>query len=135
LSRCPTFNFQISIISKWLAKHISTKVTFKIIIRKRHVYFDIGWPSIWNHCFYLGIWNINCTKNIVLPSFLFATQLNSQNTNETVFTNVTWHINLLMKMGISNSHNWCFFFKSIFLTLFQFLTQLLNSKHLKLFSI
>ena len=38
MSRCPTFTFQVSIISKRLAKHISTKVSFKITIRKRHVY-------------------------------------------------------------------------------------------------
>ena len=36
MSRCPNFTFQVSIISKLLAKHISTKVSFKITIRKRH---------------------------------------------------------------------------------------------------
>ena len=39
MSRCPTFTFQVSIMSKWLAKHISTKVSFKITIRKA---FPIG---------------------------------------------------------------------------------------------
>jgi hypothetical protein len=32
MSPCPTFNFQISVISKWLAKHISTKVSFKLLL-------------------------------------------------------------------------------------------------------
>ena len=38
MSRFPTFTFQLSIMSKFLAKHISTKVCFKITIRKTHVY-------------------------------------------------------------------------------------------------
>jgi len=107
MSRCPTLNFQLSIISKWLAKNISTKVSFKITIRKRHVYIDIGWPCIWNQCFYLGIRNVR-TKIIVLPSFQLATRLNSQNTNENGFINDHWHINLFMNIGISNCHNWSF---------------------------
>jgi len=37
MSRCPTINFQFSIMSKCFAKHISTKVSFKINIRKIHV--------------------------------------------------------------------------------------------------
>jgi hypothetical protein len=57
MSRCPTINFQLSIMSKWLFKHIRTKVSFKITIRKRHFYIDIRWPWIWNQYFYLGIWN------------------------------------------------------------------------------
>jgi len=52
-------------------------------IRKPHVYIDIGRPWIWNQCFYLGIWNDDRTKIIVLPSFQLATRLNSQSTNET----------------------------------------------------
>ena len=36
MSRCQAFIFQVSIMSKCLAKHISTKVSFKITIRKRH---------------------------------------------------------------------------------------------------
>ena len=31
---CPTINFHVSRMSKWLAKHISTKVSFKITILK-----------------------------------------------------------------------------------------------------
>jgi len=52
MSQCPTINIQFSIMSKWLAKHISTKVSFKISTRKRRVYVDIGWSTIWNQCFY-----------------------------------------------------------------------------------
>ena len=64
MSRCPTINVHLSIMSKWLAKHISTKVSFKITIRKRHVDVDIDWPWIWNQCFYLGIWKVDWTKII-----------------------------------------------------------------------
>ena len=49
MSRCPIFVFQLSIKSEWLANLISTKVSFKIIIRKIHVYIDIGWPWICVH--------------------------------------------------------------------------------------
>jgi len=87
---------------------ISTKDSFKITIRKRHVYIDIGWPWKWNHGFHLGIWNDDRTKMIYLPSFQFATRLNSLNTNETVFINVLCHIKLFMNIGISNCHNWSF---------------------------
>ena len=83
MSRCLTFTFQVSIISKWLAKHISTKVSFKITIRKRHVYIDIRWPWKWNQYFYLGIWEDESPKIIFLPSFQIVTWLNSQNRNET----------------------------------------------------
>ena len=93
---------------KILAKHISTKVSFKFTIRKRHVYIDIGWPWKWNQYFYLGIWNDERTKIIVLPSFQLVTWINSQNRNETVFNNVNWHIILYMNIGISNWHNWSF---------------------------
>jgi len=105
MSRCQTFNFQFSIMSKWLAKHIITKVSYKITIRKRQVYIDIRWPWKWNQCFYLGIWNDDRTKMIVLPSFHLATRLNCQNTNETEFINELWHINYFMNIGISNWHN------------------------------
>ena len=83
MSRSPTFNFQDSIMSKWLAKHISTNVSFKITIRKRHVCIDIRWPWKWNQYFYSGIWNDERTKIIFLPSFHLATRLKSQNRNET----------------------------------------------------
>ena len=83
MSGCPTFTFPVSIMSKWLAKHISTKVSFKITIRKRHVYIDIRWPWKWNQYFYLGIWTDERTKIIFLPSFQLVTRLNSQKSNET----------------------------------------------------
>jgi hypothetical protein len=105
MSRCPTINIQLSVMSKWLAKHISTKFSFKISIRKRHVYIDICWPWIWNQCFYLGIRNDDRSKMIVLPSFQLATRLISQNTNETVLINENWDINMFMSIGISNWHN------------------------------
>ena len=94
MSRCPTMNFELSIKSKWLAKHVSTKVSLKINIRKRHVYIDIGCTWIWNQCFYLGIWNDDLMKKIVLPSFQLATRFKSQNPDETVFINELWPINI-----------------------------------------
>jgi hypothetical protein len=80
---CQTFIFYVSIMSNWLAKHISTKVSFKITIRKRHVYIDIRWPWKWNHYFCMGIWEDEHTKIIFLPSFQLVTRLNSQYRNET----------------------------------------------------
>jgi hypothetical protein len=135
VSRCPTFTFQLSIMSKWLAKHISTKFSFKFTIRKRHVYIDIGWPWIWNQYFYLGIWNDDGTKIIVLPSFQLVIRINSQNRYETVFINILWHIILYMNTGNSNWDNWSFDPANVkFFTLFQFLIRFLTSKYLKLFS-
>jgi len=83
MSRCPTFNFQVSIMSKWLAKHISTKVSFKITIRKMHVYIDIRWPWKWKQYFYLGIWDEH-SKIICLPSFQLVTRLISQKRKEKI---------------------------------------------------
>ena len=85
MSRCPTFIFQVSIMTKWLPKNISTKVSFKITIRKRHVYIDIRWPWKWNQYFYLVLWDGERTKIIFLPSFQLVTRLNSQNRIETSF--------------------------------------------------
>jgi hypothetical protein len=82
MSRCPTFTFQVSIMSKWIAKRISTKVSFKISIRKRHVYIEFRWPWKWKQYFYLGIWEVERSKIIFLPSLQLATRLNSQNENE-----------------------------------------------------
>jgi len=115
MTRCPKINFQFSIMSKWLAKHISTKVSFKITIWKKHVYLDIGWPWIWKQGFPLGIWNDVRTKMIVLPSFQLATRLNSQNTNEIDVINRQWHINFLWILvfpisiiEVSTSRKCCF---------------------------
>jgi len=120
---------------KMTCKHISTKVSFKITKRKKHVYIDIVWPWLWNQCFYLGIWNDDRIKMIVFPSFHLATRLNSQNTNETEFINEIWPITLFMNIGISIWHNRSFdLTKMFFFYLFQFLTRLMTSNHLKLFS-
>ena len=70
-------------MSKWLAKHISTKVSFEFALKKRHVYFDIRWHWKWIQYFYLGIWNDKRTKIIFLASFQVVTRLNPQNRNET----------------------------------------------------
>ena len=70
-------------MSKLLAKHIRTKISFKITIRKTHVYIDNRWPWKWNQYFYLGIWDGERTKIIFLPSFQLVTRLNSQYRNET----------------------------------------------------
>ena len=61
----------------------NTWVSFKITIRKRHVYIDIRWPWKWNQYFYLGLWEDERSKIIFLPSFQLVTRLNSQNRNET----------------------------------------------------
>jgi len=95
-------------MSKWLAKHIFTKVSFKITFRKRHVYIDIGWLEYETSNFFLGIWIDDHTKMIVLPSFQLAARLNSQNTNETEFINELWPIYIFMNIGISNWYNWSF---------------------------
>ena len=84
MTRCPTFTFQVSIMSKWLAKHISTKVSFKITISERHVYIDFRWTWKWKQYFYLGIWEDERSKLIFLPSFQLVTRLNSQNRIETI---------------------------------------------------
>jgi len=129
MSRCPTFTLQVSIMSKWLAKHIITKVSFKITIRKRHVYIFIRWPWKWNQYFYLGFWEDERSKIIFLPSFQLVTRLNSQK-RWNKFINELWHINLYMNISISN---WCISsFESTkmkFFILFQFLTRLLTSNH------
>ena len=68
---------------KMNAKHISTKVSFKITISERHVYIDIRWSWKWNQYFYWGIWEDERSKIIFLPSFQFVTRLNSQNRYKT----------------------------------------------------
>ena len=80
---CPTFTFQVSVMSKWIAKHISTEVSFKITIRKRHVHIDIRWTWKWNQYFYLGIREDERSKIILLPTFQLVTPLNSKYRNET----------------------------------------------------
>jgi hypothetical protein len=126
MSRRPTINFQLSGMSKWIAKHISTKDSLKITIRKAHDYIDIRWTWIWIQYIYLGIWNDDRTEIIVFPSFQLATRLNSQNRYETEVINELWHINMYMNIGISNWHIWRFdTTKMKFFTLFQFLSRLM----------
>ena len=123
MSGCPTFTFQVSIMSKWLAKHISTKVSFNITIRKRYVYTDIRWPWKWNQNFYLGIWEDERSKIIFLPSFQLVTRLNSQNRNETsllmTLTLIFMWI-LAFPIGIiqvSTPRKWIFYFISVTYTI------------------
>ena len=132
MSRCPIFNFQLSIMTKWLDKHISTKLSFKITIRKdifTLTYVDLEYEtniSSWN------IWNDDRTLPIDLLIFQLATSLYSQNTYETEIHNEICHINLYMNIDISNWHNWSYDpTKMNFVTLYKFFTQLLTSKHLK----
>ena len=112
-----------------------TQVSFKITIRKRHVYIDIRWPWKWNEYFYLGIWEDERSKIIFLPSFQLVTRLNSQKRNETSFLMISdtliciWI--LAFPIGIirvSTPRKWGFF------TSFYFLTRLLTSKHFNLIS-
>ena len=119
MSRWPTFTFQVSIMSKWLAKHISTNVSFKITITKRHVHFDIRWPWKWNQYFYLGIRDER-SKIIFLPSFQLVTRLNSRNRNETsLLMNADTLICiwiLAFPIGIiqvSTPRKWIFYFISV----------------------
>ena len=130
----PTFIFQLSLKSKWLAKHLSTKVSFKITIRKRHVCIDIRWPWKWNQYFYLGIWVDERSKKIFL---LFSDHYTIKFTEEkwNKFINQLWHINLYMNIKISNWYNSSFdSSKMKFFNLFQILTRLLNSNHFNLIS-
>ena len=134
MSRCPTFTFQLSIMSKWLAKHIGTKVSFKFTIRKTCLYWHLLTLNI-KPVFYLGIWNDDRNKIIVLPSFQLVTRINSENRNETEFINVLWHINLYKNIGISNWHNWSLDLTNMkFFTLFHFLTRFINSKYMNFYS-
>ena len=135
MSRCPTFTFQFSIMSKWLAKHIITKVSFKITIRKRRVYIDFRWPWKWNQYFNLGIWEDERSKIIFLISFQLVTRLNSQKRNVTsslIKSDTLICIWILaFPIGIiqvSTARKWFFF------TLLQFLTRLLTSNHFSLIS-
>ena len=114
-TRWPTFTYLQSILSKWLSKLISTNVSFKITISKRHVYIDIRLPWIWNQYFYLGIWINDRNKMIVLPSFQAATPLNSQNKNEIEFINDSSTLMFIRKLifpigiiEISTPRNWSF---------------------------
>jgi hypothetical protein len=128
MSRCTIITFQISIVSKLLAKHISTKVSYTIAIRNRHVYIDIRLRWIWTNISGWDIWNDNSTKMIVLLLFQLFTLLNSQITYEIEFLTDLWHINFNKNIGISNWLIWSIATtKMKFLTPFHFDTRLLTS--------
>ena len=129
MSRYPTLTFDVPIMSKCLAKHISTKVSFKITNRKRHVYIDIPWTWKWKQYFYLGIWEDERSKIIFLPSFQLVMRLNSQNRNETsLLMNSGWLICiwiLAFPIGIiqvSSPRKWFFYFISVPYTITDFQT-------------
>jgi hypothetical protein len=95
MPRCPTIKFQLSTMSKWLAKHISTKVFSKLLLGKDMftlLYIEIQCEtsiSVWD------IWNDDRTLMIDLLLFQLATRLNSQNTYETEILKEIWQINLI----------------------------------------
>ena len=117
---------------KMTCQHISTKVSFKITIRKRHVYIDIRWPWKWNKYFYFGIRNNESTKIIFLPSFQLVTRLNSQNRNEIIFTNELWHIKLYMNIGTTNWHNSSFDYKKMMFFYFISVPYTITDLHFSL---
>ena len=120
MTRCPTFNFQVSIMSKWLAKHKSTKVSFKITIRKRHVY---NWHSLtlkMKPVILFWICEDELSKIIFLHSFQLVTRLYSQKRNEkSLLMNPDTLICkwiLAFPIGIiqvSTSRKWIFYFISV----------------------
>ena len=124
MTRCPTFTFQLWIMWKCLAKHISTKVSFKISNRKTHVYIDIRWTWIWNQYFHLGIWNVERTKIIFLPLFQLVRRLNSQNRNETIPLNYSDTLNCIWILVFPNGiiqvptpRKWSFYYISVLCTI------------------
>ena len=134
MPRCPTFTFQLSIISKWTAKDISTKGSFKITeektcyhwftlnLNKKPVFLfgNLKWLSYWNNSF-------------AFISARYTVKFTKQKWNN--YINENWHINLYMDIGISNRHNWIFgSTKMKFFNSFHFLTLLLTFKYLKILS-
>ena len=120
MSRSPTFIFSGFDNAKWLAKHISTNVSFKITIRKRHVHIDILWTWKWNKYFCWGIREDERSKITFLPSFQLVTRLNSQNRNETSLLmnsdTLTCIWILAIPIGIiqvSTPRNWICYFISV----------------------
>ena len=108
-----------------------TQVSFKITIRKRHVYIDFRWPWKWNQYFDLGIWYDKRTKIIFLLSFQLVTRLKLQNRNETI---------LLMNSDTNCSFKICMFVaktsgKFEIHTYFTFLQRILTSTHIWKFNI
>ena len=134
MSRCPTFTFQVSIISKLLGKHICTIVSFKITIRK--YMFTLTFVDLENETS-ISIWvfeKMNVLKKLFL---LFSTRYTIKLTEEkwNKFINELWNINLYMNIRVTNWHIWSNDPRKMnFLTSFHFDTRLLTSKHIKLFS-
>ena len=104
MAPCPTFIYEVSIMSKWLAKHISTKVSFKITIRKRHVFH---WHSLtikMKPVFLFGVLRRRFYNNIfAFFSARYTNKFTEQKCN--MFINEFWHINLYMNISNSNWHN------------------------------
>ena len=79
-SRCPTINLQFSILPKWLAKHISTKVPSKLLLGKDMftlTYVNLEYETS------ICIWEFEMIF-VVLPSFQLPKRLNSQNTKKLI---------------------------------------------------
>ena len=112
-----------------------TQVSFKITIRKKHVYIDIRWPWKWNQYFYLAIWEDERSKIILLPSFQLVTRLNSQNRNETSLLMNSYTLICIWILAFPIFHNSIFdCTKMNFFTLFHFLSRLMTSNHFNLIS-
>ena len=134
MPRFPTFIFQLSIMSKWLAKHINTKVPFKISIRKTQVYIDIRWPWIRNHYIYLGIWKDNRYNWMFCLHFSsLHVQIQRTGLNLSLLMKLDALI-LYMNIGISNWHNWRFDATKMKFFLYFCSSKITDSKNLKLFS-
>ena len=104
MTRCPTINFQPSIISQCLAKHISTKVSFKIANRKDM--FTLTLVEL-EYETSVSIWEF---EMMIVQNYIFAfisarKRLSSQNTIETEFINEQSKINLFMNICNSDWHN------------------------------
>ena len=134
---CRDVQHSISVLDnvKMTAKLISTKVSFKITIRKRHVHIDTRLPWKWKQYLYLEIREDERSKIIFLPSYQLVTRLIFSEQKWNKFINELWHINLYMNISISNWHNSIFDpHENEVFTLFQFLTRLLTSSHFNLIS-
>jgi len=107
MSRYPTINFQLSIMSKWLAKHIITKVSFKITIRKRHVYIDIRWLEYETSILFANLkWWSYSNDSFFFITARYKFKITEQKWNWVY--NEPQHIKLYMNIGISNWHNWSY---------------------------
>ena len=93
--------------AKWLPKHISIKVSFKITIRKRHIYMTFVDIENENSN---SIWEFE-KMNVLKQYFcIFSARYTFKFTEEKwkKFINEIWHINLYMNISNSNWHNLSF---------------------------